>query len=175
MSAILLLLAFASFAQSTQNVGMKAAPAPGKIVIDGKLDDWDLSGERLMCYDVTSLKDRYSVKAAAMYDSDNFYVSLRWKDPSPMVNFYDPKTEVGQAWKSDCVQLRIKTDRVAHVDCWYFTGDKKPSMFIYYGAFGLKPPDPDTATLEDAMAAGAKQAFLMDADAKGYTQEIAIP
>ncbi|MFZ2654087.1 MAG: hypothetical protein WAX69_04170 [Victivallales bacterium] len=175
MSAILLLLAFASFAQSTQNVGMKAAPAPGKVVIDGKLDDWDLSGERLMCYDVTSLKDRYSVKSAAMYDSDNFYVSLRWKDPTPMVNFYDPKTEVGQAWKSDCVQLRIKTDRVAHVDCWYFTGDKKPSMFIYYGAFGLKPPDPDTATLEDAMAAGAKQAFLMDADAKGYTQEIAIP
>ncbi|MFA6291976.1 MAG: sugar-binding protein [Victivallales bacterium] len=175
ISFVLTFASFASFAQSTQNVGMKAAPAPGKVVIDGKVDDWDLSGERLMCYDVTSLKDRYSVKTSVMYDSDNFYVLLRWKDPTPMVNFYDPKTEVGQAWKADCVQLRIKTDRIASVDCWYYTKDKKPSMFIHYGAFGLKPPDPDTADLEDAMKAGARQAFLMDSDSKGYTQEIAIP
>jgi hypothetical protein len=177
--ATILILAVVSTAQaqqSTQNVGMHATPAPGKVVIDGKLDDWDLSGTRLMCYDVSALRDRYSTQAALMYDAEYFYVSLRWKDPTPMVNRYEPVVEAGQAWKADCVQLRVKTDRIANVDCWYYTAEQRPAMSIMYGvASHARKDDPDAADLDDAMATGARQAFLKDADGKGYTQEIAIP
>ncbi len=170
-----IMLAAFGHAQGTQTVGMHAVPTPGTVTIDGKLDDWDLSGQRLMCYDLSSLRDRFSVTTALMYDAQYYYVALRWKDPTPMVNYYDPKTEGGWAWRADCVQLRIKTDRIAHVDAWYYTKTRQPAMFIQYGAMGVTPPDPDTAVVEDAMAAGAKQAFSKDADGKGYVQEIAIP
>lgn len=162
--------------QSTQTVGMHAPPAPGTVVVDGRLDDWDLSGTRLMCYDVATLRDRYSAQAAIMHDAEHFYVSLRWKDPTPMVNRYQPIVESGQAWKADCVQLRIKTDRIANVDCWYSTDEARPAMSIAYGvASHARENDPDAANLDDALAAGARQAFLEDADGKGYIQEIAIP
>jgi sugar lactone lactonase YvrE len=169
--------------QSTQTVGMHAPPAPhsagsgqaGKVVIDGKLDDWDLSGTRLMCYDVAALRDRYSAQAAFMYDAENVYVSLRWKDPTPMVNHYQPVVERGQAWKADCVQLRFKTDRIAHVDLWYYTDGQEPGASIHYGMFHKDGPDYEGVGIDDAMAAGIRQAFLKDADGKGYTQEIAIP
>ena len=39
-------------------------------MIDGKLDDWDLSGQVLMCYDIESLKDVYSKRVTMMYDAD---------------------------------------------------------------------------------------------------------
>ena len=142
--AIILALAAVQAAhaqQSTQNVGMHAVPAPGKVVIDGKLDDWDMSGTRLMCYDVSALRDRYSAQAALMYDAEYFYVSLRWKDPTPMVNRYEPVVERGQAWKADCVQLRIRTDRITHVDCWYYTDGEQAGASIHYGM--LKKHDPD--------------------------------
>jgi hypothetical protein len=162
--------------QSTQTVGMHAPPAPGKIVIDGRLDDWDLSGTRLMCYDVATMRDRYAAQAALMHDAEHFYVAVQWKDPTPMVNRYEPVVESGQAWKADCVQLRIQTDRIANVDCWYYTDEERPAMSIAYGiASHARKDDPDAVSLDDALAAGARQTFLKDADGKGYTQEIAIP
>jgi hypothetical protein len=159
--------------QSTQAVGMHATPAPGKVVIDGKLDDWDLSGSQLMCYDVAAMKDRLSGTVAFMWDAENYYVSIRWRDPSPMVNGFDPLIDYGNSWRGDCVHLRIKTDRIAHVTAWYHAKTQRPGMTIHYGSF--KKTDPDYSDLNDAMAAGAKQAFTLDADGKGYTQEIAIP
>jgi hypothetical protein len=167
--------------QSTETVGMHATPAPGKVVIDGKLDDWDLSGARLMCYDVVALKDRLSGTVAFMWDADYYYVSIHWRDPSPMVNGFDPLIDYGNSWKGDCVQLRIKTDRIAHVTAWYHAKTQRPGMTIHYGSF--EKTDPDFSDLNDAMAAGAKQAFTLDADgpstgsgqAKGYIQEMAIP
>jgi hypothetical protein len=113
--------------QSTETVGMHATPAPGKVVIDGKLDDWDLSGARLMCYDVVALKDRLSGTVAFMWDADYYYVSIHWRDPSPMVNGFDPLIDYGNSWKGDCVQLRIKTDRIAHVTAWYHAKTQRPA------------------------------------------------
>lgn len=175
--ALAFVTALPAYAQrSTQTVGMVAVPAPGNVVIDGRLDDWDLSGTRLMCYDVAALRDRYSAQAALMYDAANVYVSLRWKDPTPMVNRYEPVVERGQAWKADCVQLRIKTDRIAHVDLWYYTDGQRPGASIHYGMWRKEDPLYEGGIgIDDAMAAGVGQAFLEDADGKGYTQEIAIP
>jgi len=48
-----------------------AVPAPGKVTIDGKLDDWDLSGQIEM-YVVSETKDVQSAKFALMYDHEAF-------------------------------------------------------------------------------------------------------
>jgi hypothetical protein len=58
-----------AYGASTETVGMHAPPAPGRVVVDGKLDDWDLSGSRLMCYDVAAMKDRLSGTVAFMSPS----------------------------------------------------------------------------------------------------------
>jgi hypothetical protein len=168
-----LLVTTTAFAQQTQTVGMHAPPAPGKVVIDGKLDDWDLSGSRLMTYDVATMKDRLSGTVAFMWDENYYYASIRWRDPSPMTNGFDPLIDAGNAWRADCVQLRIKTDRIAHVTAWYHAKTKRPGVNIHWGAF--KTDDPDTGSLWDALPEGAKQGFAMAEDGKGYTQELAIP
>ena len=139
--------------QSTQTVGMHAPPAPGKVVVDGKFADWDLSGSRLMCYDVAAMKDRLSGTVAFMWDADCFDAAIHWRDPSPMVNGFDPLIDVGNAWKGDCVQLRIKTDRIAHVSAWYHAKTNRPGMGIHWGSFEKTKIDPDSGDLDDAMAA----------------------
>jgi hypothetical protein len=160
-------------AQQTNNGELRAVPAPKKVVIDGNLDDWDLSGQILICYDLARLADVYSVRAAAMYDATHLYLSFRFKDKTPLVNYVDPKAEPNGGWKSDSVELRMKTDRVAHLECWYYTGRKEPAMTIHYGMWNRT--DPDYADLNDAIAAGAREAFLADQDGRGYVQEVAIP
>jgi hypothetical protein len=39
-------------ATETEHVDYRILPASGKVVIDGKFDDWDLSGALLICSDV---------------------------------------------------------------------------------------------------------------------------
>ncbi len=170
---VAILAAGLGLAQQTENHELRAVPAPGKVVIDGKLGDWDLSGEIVCCYDLTVLKETHSVRAAAMCDAQYLYLSFRFKDPTPLVNHIDPKLEPGGGWKADAVQLRIKLDRVAHVTAWYYTDRREPAMSIHYGLFGTN--DPDTKDLDDALAAGAREAFLADPDGRGYVHEMAIP
>lgn len=61
-----------------------AVPAPGKVVVDGSLDEWDLSGEMLV-YNARSLRDRYAVRVHAMWDQDALYLGLAWRDPTPIL------------------------------------------------------------------------------------------
>ncbi|MCX7934559.1 MAG: hypothetical protein N3A66_04775, partial [Planctomycetota bacterium] len=63
-------------AAQSDNRGIHAVPAPGKVTIDGKLDDWDLSGQVFICYDLQTLKDIYSGRVAMMYDAEALYVSI---------------------------------------------------------------------------------------------------
>ncbi|MGC8639199.1 MAG: hypothetical protein ACP5XB_04895 [Isosphaeraceae bacterium] len=161
-------------AQQTDNYELRAVPAPGRVVVDGRLSDWDLSGEIVCCYDLAVLKKTNSVRAAVMYDANCLYFSFRFKDKTPLVNRIRPVAEANDAWKSDAVQLRIKSDRAAHVNCWYYTDKHKPAMSIHYGMWN-KESDRDFAELPDAIAAGAQEAFVKDADGQGYVQEIALP
>ena len=39
-------------ATETENLGIRVLPAPGKVVVDGKTDDWDLSAGVFTCGDV---------------------------------------------------------------------------------------------------------------------------
>ena len=98
--------------QSTQNVGMHAPPAPhstgsgqaGKVVIDGKLDDWDLSGTRLMCYDTSALRDRYSARVRLLFSV---------MDGKPVAVLYraiEPGTKTPVEFRSPA--RTVKIDRV---------------------------------------------------------------
>ncbi len=161
-------------AQQTNNYELRALPAPGKVVIDGKLNDWDLSGQILMCYDLAHLLQTHSVKIAAMYDKRYLYLSFHFKDATPMINRIDPKTNPADGWKADAVQVRILADgRPMHITAWYYTPLKEPAMSIHYGMWD--PKSPDYRDLNNALSAGAKEAFQKDPDGKGYVQEMAIP
>ena len=67
-----------------------AVPAPGHVTIDGKLDDWDLSGQIEM-FTISETKEVQSAKFAVMYDRENLYLCGVVRDPSPMMNRQDPR------------------------------------------------------------------------------------
>lgn len=167
-----------AFAQQTDNHALHAVPA-GKVVVDGKLDDWDLSGQ-IDVFANFKTRNTYSAKVAAMYDKDNFYLSIVWRDPTPMYNMVDSSFDIGSGWKSDCLQLRLKTDLViGDVTCWYSTAAKHPVVNIAYGRF-TDGRDKETdvnsfQSITDALKVGAQEAFAMGEDGKSYTQEIALP
>lgn len=168
------LFTLSASAQQTSNHQLRAVRAVRAVTIDGKLDDWDLSGQILCCYDLAKLEKTHSVRAAAMYDAGYLYLAFHFKDQTPMVNHVDPVSQPDDGWKSDAVQIRLKSDRAAHVTAWYHSDGQRPAMSIHYGMWDAKG-DSDYADLPDALKAGALAAFAKDADGQGYVQEIALP
>ncbi|MDQ2731171.1 MAG: hypothetical protein M3Y56_05895, partial [Armatimonadota bacterium] len=167
-----------SWATQTENHGIHAVPAPGPVIIDGSLDDWDLSGQTLMTYDIENLRDLYSGQVALMYDATNLYASIHWKDPHPMTNHHDPHYQGGKGWAADCVQLRFKTDRVAHVTAWLYSDRQEPAINISYGSEGDPFKGPSIMLYRTEgwhLTDGAEMAFKKDPDGKGYVQEIKLP
>lgn len=175
----LLLAARGGMGMQTDNRGIHAVPVPGRVVIDGMLDDWDLSGQVLICYDVERLKDVYSGRVAMMYDDSALYVSVHWKDPVPMGNTHDPHFQAGKGWAGDCLQLRIKTDRICHVTAWCFADRTEPFINIEYGKDLNEPFGGGGINLFRTegwrLERGAEMAFRKDADGRGYVQEIKLP
>jgi hypothetical protein len=172
------LVAALAQAQQSDNNALHAVPPPGAVVVDGKLDDWDLSGQ-IEVFANYRTRGTYSAKVAAMYDRDAFYLSIQWRDPTPLQNRVDANFEIGSGWKSDCVQLRLKTDVPMHLDCWYSTAAGKPVINIQYGMHESKHPfymprlEPFAAA--NAVDVGAQEAFRPGDDGKSYTQELAVP
>ncbi len=177
---ILMVVSSVAMATQTDNHGLHAVPPPnGKVTIDGDLKDWDLSGQILICYDVDTLKDVYSAKVAAMYDANNLYVSLHWKDLSPMGNIHDPRYQSNKGWAGDSVQLRVKTDRVSWITAWHYAAKKESCMLIDYPK-NLNPEGADGSKIFQTTEGwklndGVEMAFKKDADGKGYVQEMLIP
>jgi len=165
-----------ALAQRAINRGFHAVPAPEKVIIDGKLDEWDTSGAITSCKDVSDLLDVESCRVAAMWDNECIYLSFVFRDPTPMVNKIDPRTMSGNGWRSDAVQLRCNmAGFVSHIDTWYFTPRKEPAMSIHYGRLGNNPGQPAVDRPENPAELGARQTFLMDDDGRGYVQEMKIP
>ncbi len=173
-----LLVAGPVWAQQSTNHQLHAVPPPGTVQIDGRLDDWDLSGQ-IEVFANARLKTSYSTRVAAMYDDENFYLAVIWRDPTPMHNMIDADFDLGFGWRSDCLQLRMITDMVVGaIDCWYSTAADRPVVNIAYGRFSKGQNAEDTKhfkPLPDATQAGALEAFAKGADGKSYTQEIALP
>ena len=84
-------------------------PTPGKVIIDAKLDDWDLSGQINICV-VDETAEMQSAKYAMMYDDEALYISGVVRDPSPLLNRHDPKVDPERAWDADVCQIYLCTD-----------------------------------------------------------------
>ncbi len=179
LAASLIAMATSALATQTDTYGLHAVPVKKPIVIDGTLGDWDLSGEALMCYDVESLRDVYSAKVAVMYDAEHLYIAVQWKDSTPLGNSHDPRYEAHKAWAGDCLQLRLKTDRISHVTAWYFGPEKAPGFHLDHGKDLNNPFGGGAETLHQTegwkLEKGVETAYRADADGKGYVQEIKIP
>jgi hypothetical protein len=177
---------YAAVQNKADNTEIRIVPAPGKVVVDGKLDDWDRSGEIFMFIDEAS-RESHHVKMAMMYDKDFVYVGGHWKDPTPMRNVNHFGGDVANAWNADAIQIRfisdpaVKSDAsnitggrmpaeqqkfVNHINLWYSTQDKKAG---YEARYTLNFAD------EVVNPPGLEGAFVEDADGKGCTFEYKIP
>jgi len=160
-------------ATETENIGMRVLPAPGKVAVDAKFDDWDLSGGIFAVSDVENLRDQYGVWFHAMYDGKNVYLLARWNDPAPMNNPGSSKGDMGFA--GDCLQVRFITnfeqkgkERVTHVTAWR----DRDGLDVVDVAYGRQFNE---GNVRDAKEKGGQQAFAAYDSGKGYVQEMAIP
>ena len=172
LTTAVLILATMAAAAPTEHQGLRILPAPGKTTIDGRADDWDLTGGIFICDDPETQRDKFAVWFHAMYDAQNLYVLARWVDPTPLNN--PGVTIADHGFQGDCLQFRTLTaagtpEEVGnHFTCWR----GKDSKDVIKIEKGLKF---DKGVTDDAKKEGARQAFQVDADGKGYVQEIAIP
>jgi len=171
-----ILLAPPVHATDTENLGIRVLPAPGPVTIDGKIDDWDLSGGIFVCSDVENQHDKYATWFHAMYDAQNLYLLSRFIDDTPLNN--PGQTIANYGFAGDSLQFRVMTgagtpqERASHWTCWQGV-DQADLMDVHFGLFGRKSDY--SRDLKDAKREGAQQAFLKNADGKGYVQELAIP
>ena len=153
-------------ATETENLGIRVLPAPGKVVIDGKTDDWDLSAGIFTCSDVENQRASMATWFHAMYDAQNLYLLTRWSDETPLNN--PGQTIADNGFNGDCLQFRIVThpddagERASHWTCWRGRGGDDVMDVVYGKQF-------NQGHLKNAKTQGARQAFLINAatDAAG--------
>ena len=150
------LFAGAAFgATQTENYGTSVLPAPGKVTIDGKCDDWDLTGGIFACNNVEEQRDHHSAWLHMMYDKDNLYVLARVKTEKPadlrMLMLTAPGTPQQLQPNLSCSRGKDGNESIT---------------------LNFEPPLKDRP---DPKQQGAEQAFLNDPDGKGYTQELRLP
>src|SRR3954447_5924958 len=130
MSAVLALLCNSVLATETESLGVKILPARGKVTVDAKFDDWDLSGGVFVCSDAENLREKLGCWVHFMWDNDNLYVLTRWIDDTPLNN--PGQIGADMAFAGDCLQVRTicytdhpdmavpepATQKTAHWNCW---------------------------------------------------------
>ena len=177
---------YSAVQNKADNTEIRIVPAPGKVIVDGKLDDWDRTGEIFMFIDEAS-RETHNVRMAMMYDQDFVYVGGHWKDPTPMRNANHFGGDVANAWNADAIQIRLVSDPsvksdasnitggrmpaeqqkfVNHINLWYSTQDQKAG---YEARYTLNFAD------EVLNPPGLEGMFVEDADGKGCTFEYRIP
>ncbi len=167
--------------RQTQNEGFSAVPAKGAVAIDGKLDEWDLSGQ-IWSYADTSVRDSFSVKTAAMWDKDNLYLSFVWRDPMPLNSMVDPAFDPSRGWVADAIQLRILAGKQpSWFTVWGFDKGTKPAVHVYYWKSENEHKDGKEILHytgkagETAVGEGIESAYAMAADGKGFIHEMKLP
>jgi len=169
-----------------------AVPAPGKITVDGKLDDWDVSGQVLM-YVVSETADMQSARFALQYDADALYIGAIIRDPSPMMNRHDPKVDGDKGWDADACQFRMTLDpamgypisighgtgdmanpSVIHLILWYCTDTQTPCLQMH-ASMQFKSPRPEWEPFGVVPANLFLAKYVKMADGGGYTFEYRIP
>jgi hypothetical protein len=147
----------------TENYGISVLPAPGKVVIDGRFDDWDLTGGNFACENVEEQRDQHSAWLHAMYDQDNLYVlarvtgSFRHNDRRPAGS-----TLRMHMLTAPGTPQQLQPNLTCARDL-----DGKESIALTF--------EPPLQSARDPKQMGAEQVFLDDPGGKGYSQEIRIP
>jgi sugar lactone lactonase YvrE len=198
LPALALLLALTARAETGLGRHKKvyAVPVSGAVTIDGKLDEWDLSGQIEM-FVMSETKEMQSAKFALMYDSEAVYLGAELRDPSPMMNRQDPAVNGNRGWDADSCQFRLVIDptvgypanfsklvsgikvdpgsgRLAHLTLWYYTDAKQPVLQIHHG-MDYTLPRPEWAPHGVVPAGLFSAVYLPAADGRGYTFEYRIP
>ncbi|HUW32781.1 MAG TPA: hypothetical protein VM223_14325 [Planctomycetota bacterium] len=173
-----------------------AVPLPGKVVIDGKLDDWDLSGQIEM-YVMLASREMQSAKFAMMYDDDAVYLGGIVRDSTPLMNRHAPETTGDKAWDADSCQFRMCVDpaqgyplvettfgarskkpeelnyRIKHMLLWYYTDRKEANLQMHQSMRYLPPEGTDRfGVVPRDRFAGA---YVKSDDGRGYSFEYRIP
>lgn len=170
---------------------MFAVPVPGKVTIDAKLDDWDLSG-RILVYVLQETSEMQSAHFALMYDDEALYLAAAVRDPSPMMNRHDPQVDGDKAWDADACQFRIvldpqqgcpvnessfepvANDQMAHLILWHYTDRKEANLQMHFG-MGYKLPKAGYAPHGVVPRDKFQAAYRKADDGRGYTFEYRIP
>jgi hypothetical protein len=174
-----------------------AVPAPGKVTIDGKLDDWDLSGQIEM-FVIQATRGTMNAKFAVMYDADAIYLGADVNDPNPMMNMRSPETDPMQGWNADSCQFRLTTDPkvgypildestfkykgkgdltetrddIVHLTLWHYTETAEPQLAMQQGMTYREPKNAPRALVpQDQFQAK----YLKRPDGTGYSFEYRIP
>lgn len=167
-----------------------AVPAPKKVVIDGSLSDWDLSGQ-IFVFVTQQTSEMMGMKVAMMYDAQALYLSADIRDTSPMMNRHDPLVEPHMAWDADCFQLRMMLnpkagypytntvgkpdDQLVTCNFWYYTDRKEPCLQIGSGG-DLVGPTPRPQWAKGVVPHDSYQAAYVEAkNHLGYVFEYRIP
>ena len=198
---LLLLPGLTSFAQETglgRHKQLYAVPAPGPVEVDGKFNDWDLSGQIEM-FVLAGGKDTQGAKFAIMYDKEAIYLSGVVRDTTPMMNRHDPAVTGFKGWDADSIQFRMVVDSskpypetagiwelkddpnlvdsrddLKHLTLWYYTDREEPVLAVQSG-FRYRAVEPSTEPF-GVLPSGLYQAkYVKDADGLGYTFEYRIP
>ncbi|MBI4025438.1 MAG: hypothetical protein HY360_10695 [Verrucomicrobia bacterium] len=169
-----------------------AVPAPGKVVIDGKLDDWDLSGQ-IFIYVVSETAEMQSARFAMMYDKDALYLSGVVRDPSPMMNRHDPNVDPEKAWDADVCQIFLNFDptmgypvnlsnlrdagdgRVGTIFLWHYTDRQEACLSAFRGMAFTEPLRKDLHPKGVIPHDKFQAVYVKAADGRGYTFEYRIP
>lgn len=109
LSLLLISNIFADGRSMSLNSELKVVPAPGKMVIDGKDNDWDLSAG-VWSYNEPTVVDDYSLWTHLMWDDKGIYFLGRYHDKSPMQNAAAGK-DFAKSWKADCFHEADRTHR----------------------------------------------------------------
>jgi hypothetical protein len=195
-------LAVSSFAQANdsgrgRHKQLYAVPAPGTVVIDGQLDDWDLSGQVEM-FVIQATRGTMNAKFAVMYDADAIYLSADINDPSPMMNMRDPRTDPGQGWNADSCQFRLTTDPkvgypildestfkykgkgdptetrddIVHLTLWHYSETGEPQLAMQQGMTYREPKNAPRGLVPQHQF---QAKYLKRANGSGYSFEYRIP
>lgn len=176
-----------------------AVPAPGPVTVDGRLDDWDLSGQ-IETFVIEATRATQSAKFALMYNAEALYVSGEVRDPTPLMNRHDPKVEANRAWDADACQFRLCVDAAAgypllgessakyrgpnappdtrddivHMILWYYTDEGTANLQMDVG-MSHRVPRPEWAPHGLVPREHYEGAYRKGEDGTGYTFEYRIP
>jgi len=92
---------------------LHVVPAPGPVVSDGDLGDWDLS-RGFMASCEPPYGEHYYVRGYMMYDTERLYIAAHVGDPRPLRNSIFPESAQAVSdicWKGGSIQVWLSTDR----------------------------------------------------------------